>query len=45
MLIDNAFASDFRTTLQNTVEMALAAGVDEKQILGSIDQVDDFFMN
>ncbi len=45
MLIDNAFASDFRTTLQNTVEMALAAGVDEKQILSSIDKVDDFFMN
>lgn len=45
LLIGDAFSSDFRTTLHNTVEMALSAGVDKTQILDSIDKVDDFFMN
>ncbi len=44
-LIDSAFASDFRTTLQATVRLALAVGVDEEKILDSVEKVDSFFMD
>lgn len=43
-LIDNAFASNFRSTLRDTVRLAIAAGVDEDKILDSTEKIDDFFI-
>ena len=44
-LIDNAFDPDFRDTLKGSVELARAAGVKEEEILQSVDDIDDFFLN
>lgn len=42
-LIDNAFDPDFRSMLRSSVDLARAAGVDEDQILDSMDKIDDYF--
>lgn len=43
ILINNAFDSDFSTQLKGSVALAKAAGVNEEEILDSIDKIDDFF--
>ena len=45
MLIDNAFASDFRDGFLHSVLLAKAAGVKEEDILTSTDDVDAFFLD
>ena len=42
-LLDNAFDPDFRNMLRSSVDLARATGVDENQILDSIDKIDDYF--
>lgn len=42
--IDTAFASGFRETLKSSAELAMAAGVEEDEVLKTIQDVDDFFM-
>lgn len=44
-LMDNAFSSDFRARLRNTAELAISLGVPKNEVLKSVDDVDDFFMN
>lgn len=44
-LVNNAFASDFREMLKGSVEMARSVGVDESEILKSVDDIDVFFCN
>lgn len=43
ILINNAFDSDFSTQLKGSVALAKTAGVNEDEILDSIDKIDDFF--
>lgn len=45
MLIDNAFAPDFRETFLGSIKLARAAGVAEEEILSTTDDVDSFFMD
>ena len=42
--VKNAFSSDIRTSLQGSIALARAAGVDETDILKTVEDVDDFFM-
>ena len=42
--IDSAFDTDLRGRLRGSVELARAAGVEEDEILKTIEDVDDFFM-
>ena len=44
LLINNAFDSDFSTQLRGSVALAKAAGVNEAEILDSIDKIDDSFV-
>ena len=44
-LVDAAFSPDFRETLLQSVALARAAGVKEEEILRSIDDTDDFFLD
>lgn len=44
-LIDEAFDADFDCKLRNSVELARAAGVAEEDILETVDDIDDFFLN
>lgn len=43
-LIDNAFDSQFRTSLHASAALARAAGVAEEEILKSVEDVDSFFI-
>lgn len=45
ILIDQAFATDFRERFLGSVRMALEAGVQENEILKSGEEIDDFFLN
>ena len=45
VLIDNAFSADFRQALQGSVELAIATGVSQNEILKTQDEIDDFFLN
>lgn len=44
-LIDNAFVPNFREQFLHSIVLAKAAGVDEREILNSVDDIDEFFMN
>ena len=44
MLIDNAFAPDFRQAFLNSIILAKSAGVDESEVLTTVEAIDDFFM-
>lgn len=44
-LLNNAFSADFRTKLQNTASLALSLGVPKNEVLKSVEDVDDFFLN
>ena len=44
-IINNAFDTDIRSALSGSVELARSAGVEEKEILKSINDIDDFFLN
>jgi gas vesicle protein len=44
-LTDHAFADDFRTRLRGSVKLAADAGVKDEDILHSVEEVDDFFLN
>lgn len=44
-LIDNAFTTDIRESLMQSAELAKASGVKEEELLTSIEDVDDFFLN
>ena len=44
-LVDNAFAPDFKSSLIGSVELARASGVKEEDILKTVDEIDDFFLN
>ena len=43
-LIDKAFDPDFKEALMGSVELAIATGVDEDEILDSMESIDEFFM-
>lgn len=43
-LVDRAFDPDFREALMGSVELARAAGVEEDEILSSVEEIDEFFM-
>lgn len=45
MLINNAFADNFRSAFLQSVILAKSAGVSSKDILKSTDEIDDFFLN
>lgn len=45
VMIDNAFASDFRESFVSSIKLARAAGVAEEEILVTTDDIDDFFLN
>ena len=45
VLIDNAFAADFRETYLNSAKLALYAGVPESEVLKTDEDTDDFFLN
>lgn len=44
-LIDNAFVPNFREQFLHSIVLAEAAGVKESEILMSVSDIDDFFMN
>ena len=44
-LIDAAFTPDIQNSLMHSAELARAAGVKEEELLTSIEDVDDFFLN
>lgn len=44
-LVAHAFDPDFRSSLMGSVELARTAGVREDEILKTVDDVDDFFLN
>ena len=44
-LIEKAFSPDIRESLMHSAELAKAAGVKEEELLTSIEDVDDFFLN
>lgn len=44
-LLDRAFDEDFSERLHGSVELARSADVAENEILHSVEEVDDFFMN
>ena len=44
-LIDNAFVPNFREQFLHSIALAKVAGVDEREILNSVDDIDEFFMN
>ena len=44
VLIQEAFSTDFRTSLRGSADLARAAGVKEADILETIEDVDAFFM-
>jgi len=44
-LINNAFEADFRNRLVNSVSLARHAGVEESEILDSVEKIDSFFMD
>lgn len=44
ILMKEAFSTDFRTKLKGSVEIAQSVGVDEKEILHNLEEIDDFFM-
>ena len=44
-LIDEAFSSDIRKSLLKSAELARAAGVKEEELLTSVEDIDDFFLN
>ena len=43
-LLDHAFASDIRSRLKGSVELALTAGVSPDEVLDSMEKIDEFFM-
>lgn len=43
-LIDAAFSPDLRESLQESVALAKAAGVREEELLKSVEEIDDFFL-
>lgn len=45
VLIDNAFAPDFRESFLGSIKLARAAGVAEEEILVTTDDIDSFFMD
>jgi len=44
-LVDMAFDPDFRAALMGSVELARVAGVDEDEILNSVEEIDEFFID
>ena len=44
-MIDNAFAPDFRDAFLKSIAFAKAAGVNGDDILSSVEDIDDFFMD
>jgi hypothetical protein len=44
-LIEKAFTPDIRESLMQSAELAKASGVKEEELLTSIEDVDDFFLN
>lgn len=44
-LIDNAFAPDFRDAFLKSIAFAKAAGVNSDEILSSVEDINDFFMD
>ena len=44
-LIDNAFAPDFRDAFLKSIAFAQAAGVNDDEILLSVEDIDDFFLD
>lgn len=44
-LLGDAFDPDFRKALSGSAELARNVGVEEKEILKSLDEVDDFFLS
>lgn len=43
-LIDDAFSPNLRESLENSVALAKTAGVKEEELLKSVEEIDDFFM-
>ena len=43
-LLDHAFASNIRSRLKGSVELALTAGVSPDEVLDSVEKIDEFFM-
>ena len=43
-LVNRAFDPDFKEALMGSVELARAAGVEEDEILSSVEEIDDFFL-
>ena len=44
-LIENAFAPNFRDAFLKSIAFAQAAGVSDAEILSTVEDIDDFFMN
>lgn len=44
MLIDNAFAENFRESYLASIKLALYAGVPENEVLKTAGDIDDFFL-
>lgn len=45
VLIDNAFAEDFRESYLASIKLALSAGVPESEVLKTASDIDDFFLD
>ncbi len=43
-LINNAFSGNFKEKFNATIQLSLEAGVNEKEVLTSIDDIDSFFL-
>lgn len=43
--IDHAFEPGFRYDLTSSIQLAVAAGVRQEEILESVEEIDDFFLN
>ena len=44
-LVSKAFKPDFASSLRNSVELAIAAGVPQEEVLDSVDKIDSFFLD
>ena len=44
-LVSKAFEPDFASSLRNSVELAIAAGVPQEEVLDSVDKIDSFFLD
>lgn len=44
-MIDKAFSPNYKIALEGSIQLAINLGVDKKELLKNIDEIDDYFLN